>query len=206
MSNINKSDMRSALERSGLPMLKVAAEAPDDKSITTKPPKGESKQTSFLSNEMIAALSLQIGNEVFAAYSYHGASYWFDKRGFDGFVKLMRAQGAGEIEHARKIFEHLVDANAPFQLPSIAAPFIDYADVEEAVKAILEHEKSVTASWRKIAALALKDKDAATLELASFFAKEQYEEEKTASTLYDRVRMAGKDGAGLLVIDADLKG
>ena len=203
MSNINRTDMRSALERSGLPMLKVAVvQAPDDKSITQKPKPGKTEQTMFFSDKLCDLLSQQAGNEVFAAYAYYGAVAWFHKKGLEGFAKHMESQGSGEIDHARKIFKHMSDANAPLVLPPIAAPFMQYESVEELCKAVLDHEKSVTKSWRDIGSQAIRDKDAATMSLSQFFLLEQIEEEDLASTMYDKVRAATPDG--ILTIDAQL--
>lgn len=185
----------------GLVKSAVTVEAsPKDKSVAKKPAKGATKQTSFLSDELTAFLSQQVGNEAFAAYAYYGAAAWFGKRGLDGFKKMCEAQANDEIGHARKIFDHLVDANAPMVLPPVSAPFMNYESVEEVCKAIVEHEKSVTVSWRAIGDQAFSDKDMATMSLASWFLLEQIEEENKASALYDKVKMAGPDG--IITIDA----
>jgi len=208
MSKLSNAEVQELLRRSGVPMLKSAAVAvvasPEDKSITQKPKNpAANKQSTFLSDEIVSLLSQQVGNESFAAYSYFGGAAWFGKRGLDGFKKMCETQAMDEIGHARKVFNHLVDANAPLTLPPIVAPFMEYQDVKEVCSAILDHEKSVTKSWRAIGDKALEDKDMATMSLAQWFITEQIEEENKASALYDRVKMA-KD-AGILIIDSDLK-
>jgi ferritin len=207
MSAVTAEDVREMIRRAGVPMLKrgQAISAPDDKSITKEPPRGQKEeQTEFISQKLISMLGLQVGNEVFAAYSYYGVAAWFQNVGLDGFAKYHEAQGADEINHAKKIYKHLIDAGAPLALPKIDAPLATYDSVEQACAAIVEHEKSVTASWRAIGEQALKDKDMATLDLANWFVKEQTEEETKAITLWQRVRIA-QGGSGLLTIDADLK-
>ena len=184
-------------------MLKTAVvQAPDDKSIMQKPKAVVGRGTKFLSDAITDLLSQQCGNECFAAYSYHGVAAWFDLIGLKGFCKYHEAQGNGEIGHAKKIFKFMLEAGAEPNLPAISAPLVRYDSVEQTLQAIVDHEKSVTESWRKIGKQAMTDEDMATMDLAQAFLVEQLEEENSAITLLQRAKMAGKNG--IIVVDAEL--
>lgn len=201
--SISTKDVSHILKSAGVPMLKAAVvQAPDDKSITQKPKAVVGRGTKFLSDEITEMLSQQVGNEVFASYSYHGVAAWFDITGLKGFSTYHEKQGKGEIEHAMKIFKHMLEAGAEPNLPAISAPLVRYDSVEQALQAIVDHEKSVTESWRKIGEQAMEDKDMATMGLAQWFMTEQLEEENSAITLLQRAKMAGKQG--IITVDAEL--
>lgn len=203
--SIPTNDVSQILRDAGVPMLKTAVVmAPDDKTITQKPKAVVGRGTKFLSDDVTALLSLQVGNEIFAAYSYHGVAAWFELTGLQGFSKYHEKQGMDEIGHAKKIFKFMLEAGAEPNLPAISAPMVRYDSVEQTCQAIVDHEKSVTESWRKIGKQALEDQDMATLELSGWFLREQTEEEAAAITLLQRVKMAGK--SGIITVDAQLLG
>lgn len=183
----------------------VVESAPDDKSISEPTEKEDQDQTQVISDKNLKLLSQQVGNEFYAAYTYYGASGWFDLKGLEGFAKFAKGQADGEIQHAMKVFNHLIIAGAKAVLPPLeSAPITEYKDVMQVCESIVAHEKAVTKNWREICKEAMASGDGATLQLATWFLAEQLEEENTAGTLRDRVKMGGD--AGILVIDAELKG
>jgi ferritin len=180
--------------------------APDDKSVTKPADEcADAQQSDVIHPTVVRALSQQVGNEFYAAYTYYGAAGWFKLQGLDGFAKMAEEQATGEIGHARKVFDHLITAGCPAVLPALEGGVLDqYTSVLQVCESILKHEKSVTKSWRLICSAAMQTGDGATTGLAQWFLAEQLEEENLAATLRDRVKMAGGDGAGILTIDASL--
>lgn len=201
-------NIKDALKNAGIPMLKKAkvVPAPDDPSVNRPPKNKIPKQTDLIPDILKDMLNQQIGNEVFASYAYHAMASWFQSKGLIGFASYCEKQGNDEISHAKKIYKFLLDADVQVELPPIQSPMMDYdtIGVDGVVHAMLEHEKSVTRSWRDIGTLVINSSNAAVLDLVSWFMKEQLEEESTAYALYQRVAMA-KDGTGILLIDSELK-
>jgi ferritin len=201
-------DVQAALARAGVPMLKTAAVVPaPDSPEAAKSPKGKApKQTELIPDKLQDLLNQQIGNEVFASYAYHAIASWFQSKGLDGFAAYCEKQGTDEVGHAKKIYKFLLDAGVQVELPPIKSPMMKYDEigVGGAVHAILEHEKSVTASWREIGALVMKSANAAAMDLVSRFMTEQLEEESKVYALYQKVSIAS-EGTGILLIDAELK-
>jgi ferritin len=68
----------------------------------------------------------------------------------------------------------------------------------------LEHEKKVTSMIHSLYALATKENDYATQVALQWFINEQVEEEATATKVVDRLKIAGNDGAALLILDAEM--
>lgn len=164
-------------------------------------------QTDFLSDEMASMLNDQVAYEMYSAYIYFMVSAWSDSKGLVGFSSWFMRQGDDEIDHAMKIFKYLVTAGAEVTLPAIPSPVGEIGELEtmeEATRAVLDHEMKVTKRWQAIGELAKSEPNLATQELAQWFMTEQVEEEDGAVTLHQKVQLADS-GAGLLIVDSDLK-
>jgi len=164
-------------------------------------------QTDFLSPEMEAMLNDQVAYEMYSAYLYYMVAAWSDSKGLVGFSAWFERQGDDEIQHAMKIFKYLVDSGSEVTLPAIPSPVGEIGELEtmeDATRAVLDHEMSVTKRWQAIGELAKDEPNLATQELAQWFMTEQVEEEDGAVTLHQKVQLADS-GAGLLIIDSDLK-
>jgi ferritin len=168
--------------------------------------KVDERQTKFLTKEMNDMLNEQIAFEMFSAYVYYMIAAWSQTKGLTGFEKHFKVQGAGEIGHAMKIYEYLVTTGSTVDLPIIPSPtnLIKFSNMQEACRAVLDHEMLVTRRWQAIGERAKADPNLATQELAQWFMTEQVEEEDTAMTMLNKVELADS-GSGLLIIDAGLK-
>lgn len=162
------------------------------------------QQTAFISKELADLLNRQIGNEMFASYSYYAAFGWFDDKGLDGFAKFVDAQAKDEIGHAMKIYKFMLDSGMPVVMPAIPSPKAAYANAREIVEDIFNHEKGVTADWRVIGKKAAAEGDAATSELAQWFVTEQLEEENKILGIHQRLKLDPSEMA-VLMVDATLR-
>lgn len=167
----------------------------------------DDKQTKFLSDKMANMLNEQIAFEMLSAYIYYMISAWSQSKGLTGFEAHFKAQGDGEMQHAMKIFGYLVDTGSKIDLPAVPSPtdLVKFTNMQEACRAVLDHEMVVTKRWKAIGELAKSEPNLATQQLATWFMAEQVEEEDLSMTLLNKVELADS-GAGLLIIDADLKG
>ena len=166
----------------------------------------DDRQTKFLSGKMRDMLNEQISFEMFSAYIYFMIAAWSQSKGLTGFQAHFEKQGNGEIQHAMKIYAYLVTTGTKLDLPAIPSPtsLVAYSNMQEACRAVLDHEMVVTRRWKAIGEVAKTEPNLATQEMAQWFMTEQVEEEDTSLTLLNKVEMADS-GAGLLIIDAALK-
>ena len=146
----------------------------------------------------------QVGREFYAAYLYLSMSGYFDAANLPGFARWMRRQYEEETQHALKLFDSLLDRGDHVQLAPIDPPPSSFRSPLDAFEQALEHEKQVTAHIHELYDLALQEKDYPSKVLLDWFVQEQVEEEKSASEIVERLKMAGEDGAALLMLDKEL--
>ena len=68
----------------------------------------------------------------------------------------------------------------------------------------LAHEQKVTALINNLYALAEAEHDYATRGMLDWFVNEQVEEEETAQSMIDRLKLIGDNGFGLYMLDQEL--
>ena len=158
----------------------------------------------MISASLQDALNEQIANELSAGYLYLSMSAYFESLSLPGFAKWMRIQHQEETAHAMKIFDFVAARSGRVILKAIDAPQSEFGSVESAIDQALQHERRVTADIYALHETAQRERDYAAHVLLEWFADEQVEEEKTLEELLDHLRIAGSDGAGLLILDERL--
>lgn len=151
-----------------------------------------------------SAINDQINREFFAAYLYLAMSAHLDNEALDGFAHWMRLQAQEEMGHAMRLFDYLVERNARVELQAIEMPPATFGSPLAIAEQALAHEQSVTQHINRIYQLASEQGDFATQVHLQWFLTEQVEEENSAETMVDRLRMAGNDRAALLILDREL--
>ena len=157
-----------------------------------------------MNDEVRAAIHDQIEHELSAAYLYIAMSAHFDVEALEGFAHWMRLQAQEELGHAMRFFDYLLERGQPVELKPIAAPPTKFGSALEIAETALKHERKVTEQINRIYALAAKHADFATQVQLQWFLSEQVEEENSAETLVERLRMAGDNRAALLILDREV--
>jgi len=150
------------------------------------------------------ALNDQINAELYSAYMYLSMSAWFDDAGLPGMAKWMKAQYQEEMFHVDKFFHFVLERGGKVTLRAIDAPPTSWDSALDAFEKTLDHEQFVTGLINTLASLCMDERDHATLNFLQWFIAEQVEEEATASELVNQLRMVGKSGHGMLMIDREL--
>jgi ferritin len=150
------------------------------------------------------SLNEQIRDEFYASYLYLSMSAWFGAQNLPGFAHWMRMQSQEEEQHALRLFDFVVSRRGRVYLRSIDEPPHEFASPLDAVEQAFTHEQHVTAKINELYELAQRERDYATHVELQWFITEQVEEEESADLLVERVRLAGEDSAGLLLVDGQL--
>src|SRR5918994_635721 len=150
------------------------------------------------------AVGEQVGREFYAAYLYLSMAGYLESVSLTGFAYWMRKQYEEETQHALKLFDSLLDCGERVQLLPIEQPPSSFRSPFDAFEQALEHEKEVTAHIHELYDLAMQEKDYPAKILLDWFVQEQVEEEKSATEIGERLKMAGEDGAALLMLDKEL--
>ena len=152
------------------------------------------------------ALNEQMQAEFFSFYLDLSVAAFFSGRHLDGFAHWMRIQAQEELSHAMKLFDHVDERGGSVKLMALDAPQHEWQSPSAAVEAVLNHERHITERINRIADLANSENDHATTVLMHWYVNEQVEEEATADTLFNQVKMVEDSPHGLLMIDRELSG
>ena len=147
------------------------------------------------------AFNEQIKNELFSGYLYLSMVAHFDHENLPGFAHWMRLQAQEELTHAMRLFDYVLRRGGRVELRAIEAPKTEFGGPLPIFESVLEHERAVTRMIHDLFELAGKEGDWAAQQELQWFIAEQVEEEDSASTAVDQVRMAGEDQAALLMLD-----
>ena len=113
----------------------------------------------------------------------------------------MRSQAQEEQGHAMRLFDYLLDRGAHVDLGAVKAPPGKFGSPLEIYEEALGHEQEVTRSIHELYALARDKKDFATEIELQWFITEQVEEEATAETAVEQLRLARDNPSALLMLD-----
>ncbi|NJB66951.1 ferritin [Desulfobaculum xiamenense] len=158
----------------------------------------------MLSGTMEKALSEQIKWELYSSYLYLSMSGYFATKGLPGFANWMRIQAQEELFHAMKFHDYVLERGGRVKLAVIDAPPATWKHPEEVFEETLKHEQQVTRRINDLMDVAQKEKDHACGIFLQWFISEQVEEEDSVSDALNKLRLVGKDGGGLFMLDREL--
>lgn len=158
----------------------------------------------MLSEKLQQKLNEQIQKEFYSAYLYLSIEAYLASLNLMGFANWFHVQAQEERDHAMLIFDYMVRVGGKIKLGQIDAPLADFASIEEALKLTYTHEQGVTRSIYGIVDAALEEKDHKTTAFLQWFVNEQIEEEANADSNVKKFKLAGNDGRGILMMDAEM--
>ena len=158
----------------------------------------------MLSKKMEKAINLQINAELYSSYLYLSMATYFESISLGGFSNWMRQQVQEELFHAMKMFDFVCERGGRVILTAIEGPPSQWKSPLDAFQNVLSHEQKVTGLINDLVNLALDERDHATNIFLQWFVSEQVEEEATAGTLVDKLKLIGKDANGLFMMDTEL--
>lgn len=158
----------------------------------------------MISPKIQDAINAQINAEFWSAYLYLSMGLHFEAEGHTGIANWFRIQFKEEQAHAEIFINYLLSRGGRVELKAIAdvpttweSPLAAYTDT-------LAHEEKVTALINNLYALAEAEHDYATRGKLDWFVAEQVEEEETAKSLIDRLKLIGDNGLALYMLDQEL--
>lgn len=158
----------------------------------------------MLTKSVEAALNEQMATEFHAAHVYLSMAAYLESESMIGFAKWMRMQHEEELVHAKRLFDFILNNGGRVRLQGIAEPPSEFQSPLQIMQQSLANERKVTVSINKLYALAVKENDYPTQVEMQWFINEQSEEERTVGDNVARLKLAGDNGAALLMLDAEL--
>ena len=158
----------------------------------------------MLSKEMESALNKQINAEMFSAYLYLSMAAYFESISLDGFAKWMEAQAMEEMAHAKKFYDFVSERGGRILLDAIKKPKTDWTSPLEAFEDASKHEQYVTSLINELVNLAIEEKDHASNNFLQWFVAEQVEEEASADSIVQKLKLVGDRGNAIFMMDREL--
>ena len=160
----------------------------------------------MLSKKLEAAINAQINAEFWSAYLYLSMSAYFAADGKPGFANWFEIQFREEQDHAMKFFNYVIERGGKVELKPIEKVQLSWKSPLDAFEDTLKHEIEVTAMINNLVTLAKEEKDYATESMLKWFVDEQVEEEATAISYIDALKLIKDNGFGIYTLDKELAG
>lgn len=139
---------------------------------------------------LLQKMNEQIAIEIGSANLYLNMSTYFELEGLDGMAHWLYVQHLEEMDHAMKLYHHIIDRGEAAVLMQIDQPDNKFASVLDVWKKGLEHEKMITAKFYDMMTIALENKEYKSISLLQWFVDEQVEEENNFSGIVDKIEYA----------------
>jgi len=150
------------------------------------------------------ALNSQVNAELYSSYLYLSMSAYIDSQNLGGMANWMRIQAQEELAHAVKFFDFINERDGRVLLSQIEGPKTEWTSPLDVFEAVLAHEQKVTGLINDLVDLSLGEKDHASNIFLQWFVTEQVEEEATARTIVDKLKLIGDSPMPLYMLDREL--
>lgn len=150
------------------------------------------------------AINNQINAEFWSAYLYLSMAQHFHANGRQGIANWFDVQFKEEQAHAQILINYLNSRGGRVLLKPIDAVPTEWSSELDAFEAVLAHEQKVTQMINDLYYIAESERDYATRGRLDWFVSEQVEEEETATTLIERLKLIGDNGLAMYTLDTEL--
>lgn len=159
----------------------------------------------MVSKKVEAALNKQIKLEGESSQFYLSMASWAETQGLNGTCEFLYRQADEERVHMLKLIRYVNERGGTAEIPAYSQPPKTFKDLKEIFQSLLDHEMNVTAEVNNVVHLCLQEKDYTTHNFMQWYVSEQIEEEATARSIMDRIKLIGDDKGGLYLFDRDLE-
>lgn len=158
----------------------------------------------MLKQKIEKAINKQINAEMWSGYLYLSMSSYFESIGLSGFAHWMWIQAREEMSHAMRLFHHVVERGGRVILEPIDKVQTEWKSPLHVFEETYKHEQKVTALINDLLDLSIQEKDHATSNMLQWFVDEQVEEEASADDIVQKLKLIGKNGNGIFMLDNEL--
>jgi ferritin len=152
---------------------------------------------------MLDAMCKHADQELYSAHLYLAMGAHCDTHAFKGFGRWLRAQHLEELEHARKILDHVIARGGQPAIGAVASPPREYGNIVQVFEGVLAHERKVTEAVHALYGAAAAEKDLASVVFLQWFVDEQVKEEEAAAEIVDKLHLVGDRPGSALYLDKE---
>ena len=150
------------------------------------------------------ALNEQINYEIYSAYTYLSMAAQLEAMDLPGMANWMKVQVQEELVHAMKFYNFVIERDSRVFLKAVQQPQTEWTSPLFIFDNAIEHEQGVTKRIYNLVTLAREEKDFAVENFLQWFITEQVEEEANVKKIIQQLKLVGKEGQGLFLIDREL--
>lgn len=158
----------------------------------------------MITTKMAASLNKHMNLELYSANIYLSMSSAANEMGLKGAANWFMVQYREEMVHFMKFYQYLVDQGVNVTILASKAVPNSYGSLLDMFEKTLKHEQMITGCINALAEQAVQEKDHATQIFMQWFVTEQIEEENNDRDVIARLKLAGDNGYGVLVVDKEL--
>lgn len=156
------------------------------------------------SKRMINELNKMLNTELYSSYLCVAMASYCSFMGLKGAAGWFFCQAREELTHSHRVFLYLTQLAAHASMASIDQPPGQYRSLQHIFEEWMAQEKDVSTKVKHLTTLASREQDPATEVFMQWFVKRQLEIEDRAKEIVSKLKMAGKNGSALFMIDAEL--
>jgi ferritin len=153
-----------------------------------------------------AAMVKQIEVEGFSSQLYLAMASWCDVNGYAGAAKFLYEQTEEERLHMLKFIHHINERGGHAVISALKKPDHQFKSIHNIFEQVQKHEYYVTSCINNLVGISNAEKDFTSANFLQWFVNEQIEEEATAQTILDKIKLLGKDkDASFFLMDKELE-
>jgi len=150
-------------------------------------------------------LNEQARKEESSARLYLAMAIWCEVNGYPGAASFLYKHTDEERMHQMKIIHYINERGGKAILHELEAPKAEFSSLQDIFTQVLDHEEFVTSAINELYGLTVEEKDYTTGNFLQWYITEQLEEENTMRTILDKIKLVGKDKAGMFHVDKELE-
>ncbi len=159
----------------------------------------------MLNKKVEEALNGQVQKEEFSSRLYLSMAVWCEVNGFPGASTFLYAHAEEEHLHQMKMIRFINERGGKAEMRALDAPESAFSSLEDVFSKVLAHEEYISASINDLYGFAMEQKDYTTGNFLQWYITEQVEEESLMRTILDKIKLVGKDKAGMFHVDKELE-
>lgn len=159
-----------------------------------------------MNNKVESALNEQISKEEYSSRLYLAMAIWCEINGYPGSASFLYQHAEEERIHMLKLVHFVNDRGGITKLMAVDVPPTEFDSLVDVFTQVLEHEIYITGSINNLYGVTVDEKDYTTGNFLQWYITEQIEEESLFKTILDKIKLVGKDKAGMFHIDKELEG
>jgi len=158
----------------------------------------------MISKKIEDGFNNQIAAEFYSAHLYLAMAAYLESIDLPGFANWMRIQFQEEEFHAHKMFDYVIERDGRAALKGFEAPPFEWKSPLDVFETAYSHEQKVTGMINNLVDIAIEEKDHASNIFLQWFVNEQVEEEASAKSIIQQLKLLGESKAGLFQVDREM--